>query len=77
MSLIGTKRTCRGGLTMSAPEGKTDGPREPGHSVFEPGCVKTRSYILVASPTRWPRSRFLGADRFHQSANVRITRFML
>jgi hypothetical protein len=28
---VGTKRTCRGRLTMSAPEGKTDVPREPGH----------------------------------------------
>jgi hypothetical protein len=31
---IGTKRTCRGRLTMSAPEGKTDVPREPGHFRF-------------------------------------------
>jgi hypothetical protein len=30
MSVSGTKRTCRGRLTMSAPEGKTDVPREPG-----------------------------------------------
>src|SRR5229473_3397915 len=29
-----TKRTCRGSLTMSAPEGKTDLPREPGHFRF-------------------------------------------
>jgi hypothetical protein len=34
MSLLGTKRTCRGRLTMSAPEGKTDVPREPGHFRF-------------------------------------------
>jgi len=26
--------TCRGRLTMSAPEGKTDVPREPGHFRF-------------------------------------------
>jgi hypothetical protein len=32
MSLIGTK--CRGRLTMSAPEGKTDVPREPRHFRF-------------------------------------------
>ena len=31
---VGTKRTCRGRLTMSAPEGKTDVPREPGHFRF-------------------------------------------
>jgi hypothetical protein len=31
ISCFGTKRTCRDGLTMSAPEGKTDVPREPGH----------------------------------------------
>jgi hypothetical protein len=30
----GTKRTCWGRLTMSAPEGKTDVPREPGHFRF-------------------------------------------
>jgi hypothetical protein len=30
----GTKRTCRGRLTISAPEGKTDVPREPGHFRF-------------------------------------------
>ncbi len=30
----GTKRTCRGGLTMPAPEGETDVPREPGHFRF-------------------------------------------
>src|SRR5450755_4118406 len=29
-----TKRTCRGRLTMSAPEGKTDVPRERGHFRF-------------------------------------------
>jgi hypothetical protein len=29
-----TKRTCRGRLTMSAPEGETDVPREPGHFCF-------------------------------------------
>jgi hypothetical protein len=34
MSGPGTKRTCRGRLTMSAPEGKTDVPREPGHFRF-------------------------------------------
>jgi hypothetical protein len=34
MSLIGTKRTCQGRLTMSVPEGKTDVPREPGHFRF-------------------------------------------
>jgi len=28
-SAYGTKRTCWGRLTMSAPEGKTDVPREP------------------------------------------------
>jgi hypothetical protein len=33
-SASGTKRTCRGRLTMSAPEGKTDDPREPGHFRF-------------------------------------------
>jgi len=36
MSAPGTKRTCRGRLAMSAPEGKTDVPREPGTSVFDP-----------------------------------------
>jgi hypothetical protein len=34
MSLVGTKRTCRGRLTMSAAEGTTDVPREPGHFRF-------------------------------------------
>src|SRR5450432_798173 len=34
MSAFGTKRTCRGRLTMSAPEGKTDVPRERGHFRF-------------------------------------------
>jgi len=34
MSLVGTKRTCRGRLTMSAAEDKTDVPREPGHFRF-------------------------------------------
>src|SRR5216684_1759209 len=29
MSLLGTKRTCRGRLMMSAPEGKTGVPHEP------------------------------------------------
>jgi hypothetical protein len=33
-SVAGTKRTCRGRLTISAPEGKTDVPREPGHFRF-------------------------------------------
>jgi hypothetical protein len=33
-SVCGTKRTCWGRLTMSAPEGKTDVPREPGHFRF-------------------------------------------
>jgi hypothetical protein len=33
-SVHGTKRTCQGRLTMSAPEGKTDVPREPGHFRF-------------------------------------------
>jgi hypothetical protein len=31
---FGTKRTCRGRLTMSAHGGKTDVPREPGHFRF-------------------------------------------
>jgi hypothetical protein len=35
-SLVGTKRTCRGRLTTSAPEGKTDVPREPDTSVLDP-----------------------------------------
>jgi hypothetical protein len=35
-SVPGTKRTCRGRLMMSAPEGKTDVPREPGHFRFGP-----------------------------------------
>jgi hypothetical protein len=30
----GTKRTCWSRLTMSAPEGKTGVPREPGHFRF-------------------------------------------
>jgi hypothetical protein len=34
MLLVGTKRTCQGKLTMSAPEGKTDVPREPEHFRF-------------------------------------------
>ena len=34
MSVHGTKRTCRGRLTISAPEGKTDVPRKPGHFRF-------------------------------------------
>ena len=29
MSASGTKQTCRGRLTTSTPEGKTDVPREP------------------------------------------------
>ncbi len=33
-SLLGTKRTCWCRLTMSAPEGKTDVPRGPGHFRF-------------------------------------------
>jgi hypothetical protein len=33
-SEFGTKRTCWRRLTMSAPEGKTDVPREPGHFRF-------------------------------------------
>jgi hypothetical protein len=37
---VGTKRICRGRLTMSAREGKTDVPREPGHFLFDPGCLK-------------------------------------
>jgi hypothetical protein len=36
MSVVGTKRTCRDRLTISAPEGKTDVPREPGHFRLEP-----------------------------------------
>jgi len=31
---IGTNPTCRGRLTMSAPGGKTDVPREPGRFRF-------------------------------------------
>ena len=31
---VGTQRTCRGRLTISAPEGKTGVPREPGHFRF-------------------------------------------
>jgi hypothetical protein len=31
---LGTKPTCRGRLTMSAPEGETEVPREPGHIRF-------------------------------------------
>jgi hypothetical protein len=34
ISCFGTKRTRRGRLTISAPEGKTDVPREPGHFRF-------------------------------------------
>jgi hypothetical protein len=34
MPVAGTKRTCRSRLTMSAPEGKTDVPREPGRFRF-------------------------------------------
>jgi len=33
-SLHGTKRTCQGRLTMSAPVGKTDVSRELGHFRF-------------------------------------------
>jgi hypothetical protein len=33
-SVHGTKRTCRGRLTISAPEGKMDVPREPGYFRF-------------------------------------------
>jgi NAD(P)-dependent dehydrogenase (short-subunit alcohol dehydrogenase family) len=33
-SPYGTKQTCRGRLTISVPEGKTDVPREPGHFRF-------------------------------------------
>ena len=33
-SANGTKRKCRGRLTMSAPEGKTGVPRGPGHFRF-------------------------------------------
>jgi hypothetical protein len=33
-STVGTKRTCRGRLTMPGPEVKTDVPREPGHFRF-------------------------------------------
>jgi len=33
-TFFGTKRTCRGRLTISAPEGETDVPREPGHFRF-------------------------------------------
>jgi hypothetical protein len=31
---FGTKRRCQGSLTMSAPQGETDVPREPGHFHF-------------------------------------------
>ena len=34
ISCCGTIRTCRGRLTMSAPEGKTEVQREPGHFRF-------------------------------------------
>jgi hypothetical protein len=34
MAPIGTFRTCRAGLTMSAVEGRTDVPREPCHFRF-------------------------------------------
>jgi hypothetical protein len=34
MPAYGTKRTCQGRLTMSAPVGKTDVPRGPGHFRF-------------------------------------------
>jgi hypothetical protein len=34
MTAVGTKQTYQGGLTMPAPEGKTDVPREPGHFRF-------------------------------------------
>jgi hypothetical protein len=33
-SEFGTKRTCRGGLTMSAVEGRTDIPRKRSHFRF-------------------------------------------
>jgi hypothetical protein len=32
--ILAAKRTCRGRLAMSSPEGKTDVPREPGHFRF-------------------------------------------
>ena len=41
---VGTKRTCRGRLTMSAPEGKTDVPREPGHFRFWPSPNGPRAF---------------------------------
>jgi hypothetical protein len=34
ISCIGTKRKCRGGLPMSAPEGRTDMPFKRGHFRF-------------------------------------------
>jgi len=36
---IGTKRTCRERLTISAPEGKTNVPREPRHFRVWPKAV--------------------------------------
>ncbi len=44
----GTKRTCRGRLTMSAPEGKTDVPREPKHFRFDPSA--TSGLINIPRP---------------------------
>jgi hypothetical protein len=32
--ILAAKRTCRGRLMMSAPEGKTGVPRKPGHFRF-------------------------------------------
>jgi hypothetical protein len=53
ISCPGTKRTCRGRLTMSAPEGKTDVPREPGHFRFL--TPKETSSPHVVTPSLLPR----------------------
>jgi hypothetical protein len=56
-SVIGTKRTCQGRLSMSAPEGKTDVPREPGHFRFcggfrLPGCRSIHALRRPAAEKR-------------------------
>jgi hypothetical protein len=51
-----TKRTCRGRLTMSAPEGKTDVPREPGHFRFlhaEPAFVRIQLSTPYSPINAW------------------------
>jgi hypothetical protein len=74
---VAPKRTCRAGLTMSAPVGKTDVPRGPGHFRFwhetdSPAhFVKVRSWgksgrhLLVLSVSQFDPQR-TSTERAHE-----------